>query len=60
MHALQRAVEATVIAAGVAAAAAQSFAQSQEQYPTKPVRLIVGLAAGGGVDTTVRPRPEAC
>ncbi|MBI1991261.1 MAG: tripartite tricarboxylate transporter substrate binding protein [Betaproteobacteria bacterium] len=54
MHALQRAIVATVIAAGVAAAAAQGFAQSQDQYPTKPVRLIVGLAAGGGVDTTAR------
>jgi tripartite-type tricarboxylate transporter receptor subunit TctC len=54
MPTLQRAAIVTVVAACVAFAAAPIFAQSQDQYPTRPVRLIVGLAAGGGVDTTAR------
>src|SRR6266446_5164058 len=40
------------IAAALLAAAAQAAAQ---EYPAKPVRMIVGFAAGGGTDTTARP-----
>src|SRR2546422_7687263 len=40
------------IAAALLAAAAHSAAQD---YPAKPVRMIVGFAAGGGTDTTARP-----
>jgi tripartite-type tricarboxylate transporter receptor subunit TctC len=39
-----------------AAAAAPAFAQraSALDYPTRPVRIIAGFAAGGGVDVTAR------
>jgi tripartite-type tricarboxylate transporter receptor subunit TctC len=37
----------------VAFALAASFAQAQS-YPTRPVRIIVPLAAGGGMDTVTR------
>jgi tripartite-type tricarboxylate transporter receptor subunit TctC len=42
----------TALASALLAAAAQAPAQ---EYPTKPVRMIVGFAAGGGTDTTARP-----
>src|SRR5712692_1804489 len=39
-----------------AAAAAPAFPQraSALDYPTRPVRIIAGFAAGGGVDVTAR------
>src|SRR6266545_871898 len=40
------------IAAALLAAAAHAAAQD---YAAKPVRMIVGFAAGGGTDTTARP-----
>jgi tripartite-type tricarboxylate transporter receptor subunit TctC len=40
-------------AAVLAAAALPRFASAQE-YPSRPVRIVAGFAAGGGVDVTAR------
>src|SRR5438045_9796260 len=42
-----------LVATGVAAPAFP-FSAAAEDYPTRPVRIIAGFAAGGGVDITAR------
>jgi len=42
------------LAVAVALAALGAQAQAQGTYPSRPVRLIVPLAAGGGMDTVAR------
>jgi tripartite-type tricarboxylate transporter receptor subunit TctC len=42
------------LAAGAAALSAVSGVASAQDYPTRPVRIIVGFAAGGGVDIIAR------
>ena len=42
------------LAAGAAALPAMSRIALAETYPTRPVRLIVGFAAGGGYDIVAR------
>jgi tripartite-type tricarboxylate transporter receptor subunit TctC len=42
------------LAAGVAAAPALAQRASADDYPTRPVRIIAGFTAGGGVDITAR------
>jgi tripartite-type tricarboxylate transporter receptor subunit TctC len=42
------------LAAGVAAFPAMSRNATAQTYPTRPVRLVVGFAAGGPADITAR------
>jgi tripartite-type tricarboxylate transporter receptor subunit TctC len=43
------------LAGGAAGLSAMSpLASAQATYPTRPVRIIAGFAAGGGVDITAR------
>ena len=54
MRALQSTAFTIAIATGVALAAAPVFAQAQQKFPSKPVRLVVGVPAGSGPDTFAR------
>jgi tripartite-type tricarboxylate transporter receptor subunit TctC len=53
MRALREAIVASVTAIGFAAAAPVA-AQTQQKYPTKPVRIIVGFSPGSATDITAR------
>ena len=46
------------LAAGAVALPAVSRIAHAQAYPTKPVRLIVGFAAGGTFDTLARPMAQ--
>ena len=54
MRTSQRLMFATVIMAGVAITVTPGFAQPQQKFPTKPIRLVTGLAPGGTTDTLAR------
>ena len=42
------------VAAGIAAAATLTAGAAFADYPSKPIKIMVGFSAGGGTDTTAR------
>jgi len=54
MHALQRITFTALIATAMASTAAPGLAQSTQNFPTKPVRIIVPLTAGSAADLLAR------
>jgi tripartite-type tricarboxylate transporter receptor subunit TctC len=51
---LRRSLASILIALGSTVVLALSGAAARDSYPTKPIKLIVPLAAGGGIDFTAR------
>jgi len=54
VRALQGMAYAAVVATAMAFWAAPDPAQAQQKFPTKPIRLLVGLPAGSQADTVAR------
>lgn len=54
MRITRSALFAAVIAVGVAGGTAPGLAQAQQQFPTKPIRLVVAYTPGGQPDTLAR------
>lgn len=51
---LSSVIDRRTLLAGSASFALPSLARAEDRYPTRPIELVVGFAAGGGTDTTAR------
>src|SRR5215471_15614808 len=49
-----RAVQTVLLVAACSVPVADAWADAATDYPGKPVRILVGVTAGGGNDTTAR------
>ena len=58
MHSLTRIALATATAAGIAILSLPSYAQAQQKFPSKPIRLLVAYPPGGSVDAVARMLAE--
>jgi tripartite-type tricarboxylate transporter receptor subunit TctC len=54
MRALREIAFASAIAAGLASIATPIFAQAQQKFPSKPVRIVVPFSAGSATDISAR------
>jgi len=54
MRASQRLAFATVVATGIALAAAPRIPQAQQNFPSKPIRMVISTTAGSQPDSIAR------